>query len=124
MKKFFASLMIIATLAFIVPFEAFAQTTMTRRVYRNGRVQTTRVHTQTNRGNHYGWRNRNRGNRYGWRNRGVTPQERARLNRQRMRLYNTRNRITRDGMVTEREARRWNKQTNRHQRTMRKVRNN
>jgi hypothetical protein len=113
MKKFFASLMVMATLAFMVPFEAFAQTYTTRRVYRNGRWQTIRVYTPTN-----------RGNRYGWRNRGVSPQERARLNRQRARIYNSRNRIIRDGVVTRKEARRWNKQTNRYQRTVRRVRNN
>lgn len=114
MKKFFASLMVMATLAFMVPFESFAQTYTTRRVYRNGRWQTVRVYVpRVNRGNHYGWRNR-----------GVSPRERARLNRQWGRLNNSRSRILRDGVVTRKEARRWNKQTNKYQRTVRKVRNN
>lgn len=113
MKKIFATLMVMASFAFMVPLETFAQTYTTRRVYRNGRWTTVRVYTTTNRGNHYGWRNR-----------GVSPRERARLNRQRMRLYNTRNRITRDGIVTQREARRWNKQTTKYRRTVRRVRNN
>ena len=114
MKKFFACLMIMATLAFIVPFEAFAQTYTNRRIYRNGRWQTVRVYVpRTNRGNHYGWRNR-----------GVSPKERARLNSQRSRIYNSRNRILSDGVVTRKEARRWNKQTNKYQRTVRRVRNN
>ena len=122
MKKFFATLMVMGMLAIMLPLDAFAQTYTTRRVYRNGRWQTVRVYT--NQGNHYGWRNRNRGNRYGWRNRTVTPQERARLNRQRTRIFNTQNRITRDGVITAQEARRLNKKTNKYNRTVRKVRNN
>lgn len=110
MKKFFATLLIIGTMAIMLPFEAFGQTYTTRRVYRNGHWTTVRIY---NPGNHYGWRNRN-----------VTRQEQMRLARQRQRLYNTRNRITRDGVITRQEARRWNKQTNKYTRTVRRVRNN
>lgn len=113
MKKFFATLMIIGTFAIMLPLDAFGQTYTTRRVYRNGRWQTIRVYT--NPGNRYGWRNRNRN---------ITRQEQRRLNQQATRLYRMRNRITRDNVITEREARRWNRRTNKYQRTVRRARNN
>jgi hypothetical protein len=112
MKKFFATLLIIGTMAIMLPFEAFGQTYTYRRVYRDGRWQTVRVY---NPGNHYGWRNRNRN---------LTRQEQLRLARQRTRLANTRNRITRDGVITEQEARRWNKKTNKYTRNVRRAHNN
>jgi hypothetical protein len=113
MKKLFATLMMIGTFAIMLPLDTFAQTYTSRRVYRNGRWTTVRVYT--NSGNRYGWRNRNSG---------ITAQEQRRLARQRMRIYNTRSRITRDGVITRREARRWNRTTNRYVRTVRRVRNN
>jgi hypothetical protein len=113
MKKFFATLMIMGTMALMLPLDTFAQTYVTRRVYRNGRWTTVRVYT--NQGNRYGWRNRT--------NR-VTPQEQRRLARQRSRIYNQQNRIVRDGVITTREARRLNRSTTRYNRTVRRVRNN
>lgn len=115
MKKIFATLMVMAILAIMMPLDTFAQTYSYRRVYRNGRWQTVRVYTTTNRGNTYGVRNRNRR---------VTPQEQRRLARERMRLYNQRARVTRDGRVTKQEARRVNKATKRYVRNVRKARNN
>jgi hypothetical protein len=115
MKKIFATFMIMATMAIMLPIAASAQTYSTRRVYRNGRWQTVRVVTTVNRGNHYGWRNRNRR---------ISPQEQMRLARQRNRIYRQRDRITRDGVVTSREARRYNRSTNKYVRTVRRVRNN
>lgn len=100
-------------MALMLPLETFAQTYRTQRVYRNGRWQTVRVYT--NNGNYYGWRNRNRG---------ITASERVRLARQRYKIYNQRNRITRDGVITRSEARRINRSTNRYYRTQRRVRNN
>lgn len=115
MKKIFATLMVMATLAIMFPLEAFAQTYTYRRVYRNGRWQTVRVYTRTNRGNHYGWRNRNRG---------ITPQEQRRLARERMRIYNLRNRVSRDGVVTAKEARKVNKRTNKYVNRVNRARSN
>lgn len=111
MKKFFATLMIMGTLAVLLPLDAFGQTYAYRRVFRNGRWQTVRVYTT--RGRSYGWYNRN----------GVTPRERMRLMRQRSRIYNQQNRILRDGVITRREARRLNRSANRYQRAVRRARN-
>ena len=115
MKKFIATLMVMATMAIMMPLAASAQTYSTRRVYRNGRWQTVRVYTTTNRGNHYGWRNRNQR---------ITPQERARLMRERMRLMRQRNRVSRDGVITSKEARRLNRSRDKYIRRVRKARNN
>lgn len=109
MKKFFATLMVIATLAIMLPLDAFGQSYSYRRVYRNGRWYTVRVYN----GRSYNVYNRNR----------ITPREYRNLSRQRYRLYNQRNRITRDGYVTRQESRRWNRSTNRYYRNLRRARN-
>lgn len=112
MKKIFATLMVMATLAILLPLETFAQTYTYRRVYRNGRWYTVRVYTPRSRSY----------NRY--RRHRITPQERRRLMRQRMRINSTRYRIRRDGVVTSRERRRLNRETYRYRRSVRRARNN
>jgi len=115
MKKYLVSFIALAMLAIMLPIGADAQSSTTRRIYRNGRWQTVRVYSKTNQGNHYGWRNRNRG---------ITPQEQRRLARQRNRISTLQNRVTRDGVVTNREARKLNKRTNKYVRKVNKARNN
>jgi len=117
MKKFITAFMLMAIMAIVLPIAADAQTTTTRKVSRNGRT-TVRVVTKTNRGHHYGWRNR--------RNRTpmVTSQEQRRLDRQRSRLSRYGNRINRDGMVTNKEAGKYDKRVNKYERKVNKARNN
>ena len=116
MKKFITTFMMMAIVAIMLPIAASAQTSTTRRVYRNGR--TVRVITKTNRGHHYGWRNK--------RNRTpmVTPQEQRRLDRQRARLARYTNRANRDGMITSKEARKYDKKVNKYERKVNRARNN
>ena len=112
MKKIFATFMILATMAIMMPLSADAQTYQTRRVYRNGRWQTVRVYTPVRRA-------------YGLNRRPVlTMQEQRRLERQRMRLARQQNRITRDGIITDREYRRINRSTNKYNRKVRRATNN
>ncbi len=119
MKKFIATFMLMAIVAVILPLTSTAQTmTTTKRVYNNGRRQTVRVVTKTNRGNHYGWRNKRN------RTATVTPQERRRLMRQRNRIVTLQNRVTRDGIVTNKENRKVNKRINKYERKVTKARNN
>lgn len=105
--------MIIGTLAVLLPLDAAAQTYRTQRVYRNGRWQTVRVYT--NNGSNYGSR---------YRTRGISAKERERLARQRYRLYQQRNRITRDGSISDSEARRLNRSRQKYQRRVNRARNN
>ncbi len=126
MKKYFAAFFVMAMLAVMLPLAASAQThTTTRRVYRNGHWHTVRVTTRTNPGRHYGW---TRGRHYGWYNRNrtatITPSERRRLARQRNRLGTLQTRIIRDGVVTNREARRLDRRTDKYVRKVNKARNN
>jgi len=117
MKRFIATFMMLAMLAIMLPLAASAQTYTTRRVYRDGRWRSVRVLTRTNPGNHYGWRNRNR--------RGtITPQERRRLMRQRNRIATLRNRVTSDGVITNKEARKVTKRTVKYEQKVMKARNN
>ena len=115
MKKFITAFMLMAIMAIALPIAADAQTYTTRRVYRNGRWQTVRVYARTNRGNHYGWRNRT--------NR-ITPQEQRRLERQRARLARYTNRANRDGVITRKEARKYDKKVNKYERKVNRARNN
>ncbi len=117
MKKIITTLMLAAVMAVILPVAAAAQTYTTRRVYQNGRWQTVRVYTRTNRGNRYAYGNRNR---YGR----ITPQEQRRLYRQRNRIYNLQNRINRDGVVTGREYRKLDKRADKYNRKVVRARNN
>jgi hypothetical protein len=121
MKKYFAAFMMMTMLAIMLPLAAFGQTNSSRRVYRNGRWQSTRVYT--NPGRRVGW---TRNNRDGWnnRNRGITPQEQRRLSRQRSRIGTLRNRINRDGVITNREYRKLDKRTDKYVWKVRKARNN
>lgn len=112
MKKLFATFMVLATMAIMLPIAAEAQTSTMRRVYRNGRWQTVRVYTPIRRGSGV------------YRQSRITPQERRRLARQRNRLYQQRNRITRDGVVTRQEYRRINRSANKYNRKVRRARNN
>jgi hypothetical protein len=112
MKKIFVTMMILATMAIMLPIAAEAQTSTMRRVYRNGRWQTVRVYTPVRRA--YGVRRQSR----------LTPQEQRRLARQRTRLYRQSDRITRDGVVTRQEYRRINRSTNKYNRKVRRARNN
>lgn len=117
MKKVITAFMLAAVMAVLLPVAAAAQTYATRRVYRNGQWQTVRVYTRTNRGNHYGWRNRYRTGR-------ITPQEQRRLARQRSRIYNLQNRINRDGVVTRREYRKLDRRADKYNRKVVRARNN
>ncbi len=112
MKKIFATFMMMAMLAIILPLAANAQTYTTRRVYRNGRWQTVRVYRTTER----------RNSRY--RQSRVTPQERRRLARERSRYVRLRNRTTRDGVVTRRESRKLDRRARKYNRDIRRARNN
>lgn len=112
MKKIFATFMVIAMMAIMLPLAANAQTYTTRRVYRSGRWQTVRVYTTTTRRN-----NRYRTNR-------VTPQERRRLARERNRYIRLRNRTTRDGVITRRESRKLDRRAHKYNRDIRRARNN
>ncbi len=119
MKKFITAFVLMAIVAIVLPIAADAQTSTTRRVYRNGRWQTVRViTTRTNRGNHYGWRN----NRY--RTNRITPQEQRRLARERARLARYTNRANRDGMITSKEARKYDRKVNKYERKVNRARNN
>lgn len=110
MKKIFALFMILAFGVIMLPATASAQTYTTRRVYHNGHWQTVRVYRTTT-------MNRNR--------RGtVTPQERQRLARERMRYMRLRNRTTRDGYVSPKEARKLNRRANKYKRDTRRAHNN
>lgn len=117
MKKIFAVFMILAFGVIMLPAAANAQTYTTRRVYRNGHLQTVRVYrtTTVNRTSPYNSRYR-RGT--------VTPQERRRLARERMRYTRLRNRTTRDGYITPQEARKLNRRATKYRRDTRRARNN
>ncbi len=114
--------MMMTMLAIMLPLAASAQTYTTRQVYRNGRLRTVRVVTQTTPGRHYGWY---RGKHYGWRNRNrvgtITPQEQRRLSRQRNRIVNLQNRVTRDSVITNREAMKVNKRTTKYEKKVMKA---
>ena len=116
MKKIFATFMIMATIAVMLPLAASAQIYTTRRVYRNGRWQTVRVYTTTTRRN-YGYNNT-------YRTRGITPQEQRRLTRERNRYYRTANRATRDGVITNKEARKLDRRAVKYSRRVNRARNN
>ena len=117
MKKIFAAFMVMATMAIVLPLAAGAQTYTTRRVYRNGRLQTVRVYTTRTTNRNYRYNNNNR---TGY----ISARERARLARERNRYSRTARRATRDGVITTREARRLNRQANRYARRVRRARNN
>lgn len=117
MKKIFATLMIIATAAILLPMTAEAQTYTTRRVYRNGRYQTIRVYTTTASRRNYGYNNR-------YRTSGITPQEQRRLARERNRYGRLQNRVTRDGVITGREARKLNNRSSKYVRRVNRARDN
>lgn len=102
--------MFMAMAVILLPLEASAQTYTTRRVTRNGRTTTIRVYTNTQNG------------RYG-RN-GINARERARLARERARYARTARRATRDGVITRKEARKLNRQSNRYVRRVNRARNN
>jgi hypothetical protein len=122
MKRFITTFMMLAMLAIMLPLAANAQTYTTRQVYRNGRLRTVRVSTKANPGRHYG---SYKGKHYGWRNRNrvatITPQEQRRLMRQRNRITTLQNRVTRDGVVTNREARKVTKRTVKYQQKVMKA---
>lgn len=117
MKKIFAMFMILACGVIMLPASADAQTYTTRRVYRNGRLQTVRVYRTSgvNRTTQYNGRYR-RGM--------ITTQERRRLARERMRYTRLRNRTTRDGYITPKEAHKLNRRANKYRRHTRRARNN
>lgn len=117
MKKIFATFMIMATIAVMLPLAADAQTYTTRRVYRNGRWQTVRVYTTTTPRRAYGYNNRYRTGR-------ITPQEQRRLARERNRYYRAANRAVRDGVITNQEARKLNRRANKYGRRVNRARNN
>lgn len=117
MKKIFAVFMLMAMAVILLPLEASAQTYTTRRVTRNGRTTTVRVYTSQQNRRYNGYNNRYNRNR-------VTPQERARLARERARYYRTARRASRDGVITRKEARKLNRQSNRYSRRVNRVRNN
>ncbi len=102
--------MILAFGVIMLPAAANAQTSTTRRVYRNGHLQTVRV---------YRTRSVNRNRRET-----ITPQERRRLARERMRYMRLRHRTTRDGYITPQEARRLNRRANKYRRHARRAHNN
>jgi hypothetical protein len=117
MKKIFATFMIMATIAIMLPLAAAAQTYTTRRVYRNGRYQTVRVYTQTTSRRNYGYNNRYRTAR-------ITPQEQRRLARERYRYGRLQNRVVRDGVITNKEARKLNRRADKYGRRVNRARNN
>lgn len=117
MKKTFATLMVLATMAVMLPLAADAQTYTTRRVYRNGRYQTVRIYTTTSRNKNYGYNDRYRMGR-------VTPQEQRRLARQRNRYGRLQNRVVRDGVITKQEVRKLDKRADKYNRRVNRARNN
>lgn len=117
MKKIFATFMIMATMAIMLPLAASAQTYTTRQVIRNGRRQTVRVYTTTRTRRVYGYNNRYRTGR-------ITPQEQRRLSREKNRYGRLENRVSRDGVITNREADKLNRRANKYNRRYRRARNN
>lgn len=103
--------------AIMLPLTASAQTTTTRRVYRNGRLQRVQVRRTTTNRRTYPYTTRNsRGT--------VTPQEHRRLARESRRYNRLVRRTTRDGVLTRREARKINHRARKYNRDTRRVRNN
>ena len=109
--------MVMATIAVMLPLAANAQTYTTRRVYRNGRMQTVRVYTTTTTRRNYGYNNRYRTGR-------ITPQEQRRLARERNRYGRLQNRVVRDGVITNREVRKLDRRADRYGRRVNRARNN
>lgn len=117
MKKIFATLMLLGLGLIVLPAISNAQTNRNRQVYQDRNRQTQRVYRT----------NRNRNNAdfvYENQRRGISAAERRRLIHQRYRLNRQRNHLSRDGVITRREALRYERSKQKYYNRVRRARNN
>lgn len=117
MKKIFATLMLLGLGLIVLPAISNAQNNRNRQVYQDRHRQTQRVY----RTNKY----KNNGDFvYENQRRGISASERRRLARQRHRLESQQNRAIRDGVITRREAIRFEKSKQKYYRRVQRARDN